>query len=55
VALTFWRLARVTRYESHVVRSLYKALHELQRLQAVRLGERVLPPVIVDLDTIAAR
>ena len=43
-------LDKLTRYESHLERSLYKALHELQRLQAARLGERVLPPVAVDLD-----
>jgi hypothetical protein len=38
------------RYETHIERGLYKALHELQRLQSTRSGERVPAPVVVDLD-----
>lgn len=38
------------RYEIMLERSLYKALHELQRLQADRKGEKVPLPVVVDMD-----
>lgn len=41
---------RVSRYEAHLERGLYKALHELQRLQAARGGEYVPPPAAVDVD-----
>ena len=41
---------KLIRYESSIERGLYKALHELQRLQAVRNGEKILPPVAVDID-----
>ncbi|MGE3511472.1 MAG: hypothetical protein AB7N65_21590 [Vicinamibacterales bacterium] len=40
---------RVTRYEAHLSRQLAQALHELQRLQAARAGEPVMPPVVVDV------
>ena len=43
-------LATVGRYEAHLERSLYKALHELQRLQAARQGRPVAAPVVVDVD-----
>ena len=42
-------LEKVGRYETHLERSLYKALHELQRLQAARAGP-IPPPVAVDVD-----
>ncbi len=35
----------VLRYETMIEKSLYKALHELQRLQAVRLGQNVVSDV----------
>ncbi len=39
-----------SRYEAALERSLYKALHELQRLQAAhRAHGDVLPPVVVDV------
>src|SRR3989344_2541628 len=38
------------RYETMLERSIYKALHELQRLQAVRNGEKLPAPVAVDID-----
>ena len=38
------------RYEIMLERSIYKALHELQRLQAVRNGEKLPAPVAVDID-----
>jgi hypothetical protein len=43
-------LSKFMRYEAHIERGLYKALHELQRLQAVRSGERVPAPAMVDVD-----
>lgn len=41
---------KLIRYEASIERGIYKALHELQRLQAVRNGERIAPPVTVDVD-----
>lgn len=43
------QLNKVTRYEASLERSLYKALHELQRMQAARQGQHVPPPVAVDV------
>lgn len=37
------------RYETSLEKSLYKALHELQRLQAARKGQQVSLPVAVDV------
>jgi hypothetical protein len=43
--------SKLSRYETAIERSLYKALHELQRLQAARQAEgNVSPPVAVDVD-----
>jgi hypothetical protein len=42
--------SKLSRYETTIERSLYKALHELQRLQARRAEGNVLPPVAVDVD-----
>jgi hypothetical protein len=43
--------SKLSRYETTIERSLYKALHELQRLQAARRAEgNVPPPVAVDVD-----
>jgi hypothetical protein len=48
-------LGTITRYESHLSRQMLQALHELQRLQATRVGKPVPPPaaldVTVDADT----
>ena len=44
------KYGRLCRYESHVERAMYKALHELQRLQAVRAGKDVSAPVAVDVN-----
>lgn len=41
--------ATLCRYESTMERSVYRALHELQRLQAVRRGENVPPPMALDV------
>jgi hypothetical protein len=42
-------LQKVTRYEAHLSRQLYQALHELQRLQAARAGQPVPPPAALDV------
>lgn len=39
----------VIRYETTIERGLYKALHELQRIQAARTGHPVLLPLAVDI------
>jgi hypothetical protein len=44
------KMAVLSRYEATIERSLYKALHELQRLQAARQGNTVPPPEAVDVD-----
>ncbi len=41
--------ATFLRYESMIDRSVYRALHELQRLQAVRRGEDAPPPMALDV------
>jgi hypothetical protein len=41
--------SKLSRYEAAIERGLYRALHELQRLQAVRAGKPVLPPVVLDV------
>jgi hypothetical protein len=43
-------LSKLARYMAGIERSFYRALHELQRLQAARRGERVPPPLAADLD-----
>ena len=43
--------SKLSRYETTIERGLYKALHELQRLQAARgAGSGVPPPMAVDVD-----
>ncbi len=37
------------RYESNLERMFYRALHELQRLQGVRLGQSVMMRIAIDL------
>jgi hypothetical protein len=41
---------KLIRYEVSIERSLFKAIHELQRLQAMRNGIHMPPPVAVDVD-----
>jgi len=41
---------KLGRYETHIERGLYRALHELQRVQAVRNGGRAPLPLAVDVD-----
>lgn len=43
-------LDKVSRYETTLERSLFRTLHELQRLRAVRFGAPFLPPAAVDVD-----
>jgi hypothetical protein len=43
--------SKLSRYEAAIERSLYKALHELQRLQAARRADGdVLPPAAIDVN-----
>lgn len=42
--------ANLSRYEAGIERGLYRALHELQRLQAERKGGNVPPPMVVDVE-----
>jgi hypothetical protein len=47
--------SKLSRYEAAIQRSLYKALHELQRLQAARGATgNVSPPLAVDVDVSGA-
>lgn len=41
----------VMRYESHLERSLHKTLHELERMQALRAGQSVSAPMVIDVTT----
>jgi hypothetical protein len=43
-------IERILRYEIAIERSLYKALHELQRIQAANAGEKPPAPVAIDID-----
>ena len=43
-------LTNLARYEAAIERSLYRALHELQRLQASRKAGTVSAPLAVDVD-----
>lgn len=43
-------LANVSRYETTLERSLFKALHELERLQARRAGQPIAPPAVLDVN-----
>jgi len=43
--------SKLSRYEATIERSLYRALHELQRLQAARRADgNAQPPVAIDVD-----
>lgn len=41
---------KLIRYETSIERGIYKALHELQRIQAARNGEKPPAPVAIDVD-----
>ena len=42
--------SKLSRYETSIERQLYRALHELERRQAARVGAAVTPPQVVDVD-----
>jgi len=44
------QVEKILRYETTIERQIYRALHELQRLQAARKGARPLAPIAVDVD-----
>ena len=54
VGVTHGVWATLQRYESHLIRSLTRALHELERLQLRRSGASVPPPLVLDVDVTAA-
>lgn len=41
---------KLSRYEAGIERAFFRSLHELQRLQAARLGQAVPVPAVVDVD-----
>jgi len=41
---------RLSRYESHIERSLFRFLHEFQRLRAKRQGQDLAPPAAIDIE-----
>jgi len=43
-------LERLGRYETQLEKSFFRLLHELERLQGRRMGQGVLPPVVVDVN-----
>ncbi len=43
------RMGRLLRYEGLLERSFFRVLHELERIQARRKGEAVIPPVVADV------
>ena len=47
-------LSKLNRYERAYERGMYRALHELQRLQAVRRGDDVQPPAVLDVQVSSA-
>jgi hypothetical protein len=38
---------KLLRYEARLERQMYRAMHELERLQRLRRGEVVPPPVVI--------
>lgn len=40
----------LSRYESTIEKSFYKAMHELQRIQAMRMGLPVMAPIALDIN-----
>jgi hypothetical protein len=42
--------SKLSRYETAIARTLYRALHELERRQAARRGADVTPPQLVDVE-----
>ena len=48
-------LATIARYDTSCERSFFRILHEIQRLQAIRLGAAVSAPAVVDVDMTTRR
>ena len=44
------QLYTLMRYETSLERIFYRALHELQRLQGMRLGQPVMAPIAIELN-----
>ena len=44
--------SKLIRYEANIEHGIYKALHELQRIQSARMGEK--PPVPIAIDIVVA-
>ena len=42
--------SKLSRYETPIVRQLYRALHELERRQATRRGAALTPPQVLDVE-----
>jgi len=42
--------SKLSRYETAIERTLYRALHELDRRQAARRGAAVTPPQVLDIE-----
>ncbi len=45
-------IEKLIRYDVAIERSIYKALHELQRMQATRQGKNPALPIAIDTDMI---
>jgi hypothetical protein len=44
------RLDRLIRYEGAIERQFYRAMHQLERLQRLRAGQIIPPPLAIDID-----
>ena len=44
---------RLQRHENQLERSFFRVLHELERIQAHRQGQTVIPPMVVDMNICA--
>jgi hypothetical protein len=42
-------LEKLMRYEASLERGIYKAVHELERVRAIRSGDTVVPPLAIDI------
>ena len=43
-------LSKLSRYETAMEQQLHRALHELERRQAIRHGAALTPPYVVDVE-----
>jgi hypothetical protein len=43
-------IEKLNRYENTLERAMYKAMHELERIQGSRSGKDVKPPMAIDID-----